>query len=125
MIAMSGRGLYCAPMISFFLIVEMTNASDVRSVSVLLRPVDGVSLYFECLEYVVSVIFDHIIVNVASFGAALPVGPPHKLSPCSHLLTWSTQPFMTPLNVILHDGPIFANDVFISLSVDRLADPFR
>jgi hypothetical protein len=61
-------------MISFFLIVEMTNASDVRSVSVLLRPVDGVSLYFECLEYVVSVIFDHIIVNVAAFGATLGSG---------------------------------------------------
>jgi hypothetical protein len=61
-------------MISFFLIVEMTNASDVRGVPVLLRPVDGVSLCFKRLEYVVGVIFDHIIVNVAAFGAALGSG---------------------------------------------------
>ena len=29
---------------------------------------------------------------------------------------------MTPLNVILHDRPIFAKDVFICLRVDRFAN---
>jgi len=58
----------------FFLIVEMANAGDMRCVAVLLRPVDGVSLGFERLEYVVGVIFDYIIVNVATFGAALRSG---------------------------------------------------
>ena len=44
---------------------------EVRSVAVLFRPVDGVSLRFEGLEYLVGVIFDHIIVNVVPSGRPL------------------------------------------------------
>ena len=39
--------------------------------AVLFRPVDGFSLRFERAEYMVGVVFDHIIINVATLGAAL------------------------------------------------------
>jgi hypothetical protein len=64
-------GLCCTPVIGFFLIVEMAHASDMRRMAVLFRPVDGFVLRFESSECVVGVIFDHIIVNGATFGAAL------------------------------------------------------
>jgi hypothetical protein len=47
---MSGRGLNRAPMIGYLLIVEMANAGDVRSVTVLLRPLDCSVLCFERRE---------------------------------------------------------------------------
>jgi hypothetical protein len=50
MIPMSGRGLNRAPMIGYLLIVEMANAGDVRSVTVLLRPLDCSVLCFERRE---------------------------------------------------------------------------
>jgi hypothetical protein len=40
-------------------------------VAVLFRPIDCVSLCFERGEYVVDVIFDHIIVDMGPFGTAL------------------------------------------------------
>jgi hypothetical protein len=57
--------------ISFFLIVEMANAGDMRRMAVLLRPVDCFCLCFERSECVVGVVFDYIIVNMGTFGAAL------------------------------------------------------
>jgi hypothetical protein len=49
-------------MIGFFLIVEIANARDKRVVTVRFCPVDGLSLCFERAEYVVGVVFDHIII---------------------------------------------------------------
>jgi hypothetical protein len=57
--------------IGFFLIIEMAHASDMWRMAVLFRPVDGFSLRFERAEYMVGVVFDHIIINVATLGAAL------------------------------------------------------
>ena len=71
---MSGGGLYCAPVISFLLIIKMANAGDVWCMTVLLRPVDCFSLCFERRECVVGMVFDHIIVDVGTVGAALRSG---------------------------------------------------
>jgi hypothetical protein len=57
--------------IGFFLVVDMAYASDMRRMAVLFRPVDGFVLRFERGEYVIGVVFDHIIVDMAAFGAAL------------------------------------------------------
>ena len=54
-----------------FFIVEMSNAGDVRCMAVLLRPIDCFSLCFKRGECVVGVVFDYIIVNMGTFGAAL------------------------------------------------------
>jgi hypothetical protein len=74
MITMSGRVLNRPPVISFLLIVEMANAGDVWCMAVLLRPVDCFSLCFERRECVFGVVFDHIIVDVGTVGAALGSG---------------------------------------------------
>jgi hypothetical protein len=60
--------LHRAPVIGFLLIVEMTNAGDMRRMAVLLRPIDCLSLCFERGWYLVGVVFDHIIVNVGWHG---------------------------------------------------------
>jgi hypothetical protein len=57
--------------IGFLFIVEMANASDLRGVAVLLRLVDCFTLRFERGQCVIGVIFDHIIVDMGAFGAAL------------------------------------------------------
>jgi hypothetical protein len=59
------------PMIGFLLIVEMTDAADKRSMIVLSRPIDCFSLSFERGKYVIAVVFDHVIIDMAALGAAL------------------------------------------------------
>src|SRR5215470_5494515 len=58
-------------MIGLFLIVEMADAADKWGMAVLSRPIDCFSLCFERGKYVICVIFNHIIVDRAAFGAAL------------------------------------------------------
>jgi hypothetical protein len=60
-----------APVVRFFLIVEMANAGDMWGMSVLFRPIDCFSLCFESGEYVIGVIFDHKIIDATTFGATL------------------------------------------------------
>ena len=55
------------PMVGFFLIVEMTDAADKRSMAVLSRPIDCFSLSFERGKHVICIVFDHIIVDMAAF----------------------------------------------------------
>jgi hypothetical protein len=63
-------------MIGFLLIVEMAHASDVWRMAVLFRPVDGFVLCFERGEYVVGVVFDHIIVKMTSAYSRIPLLQP-------------------------------------------------
>jgi hypothetical protein len=58
-------------MIRIFLVIEVPDASDKGMVTVRLRPIDSVFLSFESAENVVLIGFDHIIINVRSFRAAL------------------------------------------------------
>jgi hypothetical protein len=73
-------------MIGFFLIVEMTDAADKRSMAVPSRPIDCFSLSFERGKHVICVVFDHINVDMGAFGAApgsrFNIDVPH----CRHLL---------------------------------------
>src|SRR5690242_4427365 len=58
-------------MVRNFFVVEMPDASDKGMVTILRRPIDSCSLSFESAEDMVLMVFDHIIVNVRSFSAAL------------------------------------------------------
>jgi hypothetical protein len=53
------------------LVIEVPDASDKGMVTVCLRPIDSCFLSCETAEDMVRVVFDHIIVNVRSFRAAL------------------------------------------------------
>ena len=59
------------PMIRLLLIVQMPDASDMRGVAVLLRPIDRFPLRFEGAECVVHVVFHDIVVDMATLRAAL------------------------------------------------------
>jgi len=58
-------------MVRNFFVVEMPDASDKGMVTILRRPIDSCSLSFESAEDMVLMVFDHIIINVRSFRAAL------------------------------------------------------
>jgi hypothetical protein len=53
------------------LIIQVPDASDKRGVALTFRPIDCFSLRFEGAEYVVRMVFDDIIVDMAPLGAAL------------------------------------------------------
>jgi hypothetical protein len=58
-----------APVISLLLVVQVPNASDMGSMAVLLRPLDGFPLRLEAGEDVVGMILDNIMVPlVAALG---------------------------------------------------------
>jgi hypothetical protein len=61
-------------MIRNLLVIEVPHASDKGMVTILLRPIDCFFLRFEGTEHVVVIGFDHIIVHVRSFRAALGAG---------------------------------------------------
>jgi len=61
-------------MVRIFLVIEVPDASDEWMVTILLRPIDCFFLSFKSAEHVVRMVFDHIIVNVRSFRAALGTG---------------------------------------------------
>jgi hypothetical protein len=61
-------------MVRIFLVIEMPDASNKGMVTIRLRPIDSCSLSCESAEDVVRVVFDHVIVNVRSFRAALGTG---------------------------------------------------
>jgi len=61
-------------MVRNFFVVEMPDASDKGMVTILRRPIDSCSLSFESAEDMVLMVFDHVIVNVRSFRAALGTG---------------------------------------------------
>ena len=61
-------------MVRNFFVVEMPDASDKGMVTILRRPIDSCFLSFESAEDMVLMVFDHIIVNVRSFRAALGTG---------------------------------------------------
>jgi YidB-like protein len=63
----NGRPLGCAPVISLFLIVQVPNASDVRDVSIFLRPFDRFVLSLEGGEDIVRMVFNHIVVDMSAF----------------------------------------------------------
>ena len=58
-------------MVRNLLVIEVPDASDQGMVTVRLRPLDCFFLSFESAEHVVHMVFNHIIVNVRSFRAAL------------------------------------------------------
>jgi hypothetical protein len=61
-------------MVRNLFVVEVPNASDKGMVTILRRPIDSCSLSFESAEDMVLMVFDHIIINVRSFRAALGTG---------------------------------------------------
>jgi len=61
-------------MVRNFFVVEVPDASDKGMVTILRRPIDSCSLSFESSEDMVLMVFDHIIINVRSFRAALGTG---------------------------------------------------
>jgi hypothetical protein len=84
-------------MVRNLLVIQVPDASDKRMVIILLRPIDCFFLSFESAEDVVSMVFNHIIVNVRSFRAALGTGfylnvrhnvfsPPYLLTLTLHLV---------------------------------------
>ena len=72
-------------MISLFLVVEIADAGDEGVMVVLSRPIDCFSLCFERGKYVICVVFDHIIVDMATFGAALGSRLNIDVRHCQHL----------------------------------------
>jgi hypothetical protein len=62
------------PMVRNLLVIEVPDASDKGMVTIRLRPIDSCSLSCESAEDMIRVVFDHVIVNVRSFRAALGTG---------------------------------------------------
>jgi len=89
--AVAEAGLNRSPVIRFLLIVETANASNMRCVAVLLRPLNPFPLCFECSQCVVGVILNSVVVNTGACGGHPWVGPLHKLSPYSQLLIWNAK----------------------------------
>ena len=58
-------------MVRNLLVIQVPDASDKGMVTIRLRPIDSCSLSCESAEDMVRVVFDHVIVNVRSFRAAL------------------------------------------------------
>jgi hypothetical protein len=58
-------------MVRILLVIEVPDASDKGMVTIGLRPIDSCSLSCESAEDMVRMVFDHVIVNVRSFRAAL------------------------------------------------------
>jgi hypothetical protein len=61
-------------MVGFFLVIQMPDASDKRSVTLRLRPIDCFLLGFESAELMVRMVFDNIILNGRPFSATLRTG---------------------------------------------------
>lgn len=61
--------LGCAPVIRF-LVVQVPDASDMECVIILFRPSNGFMLCFEGSEHMVSLGFDHEIVDRVANGRA-------------------------------------------------------
>jgi hypothetical protein len=57
--------------IRFLLVIQVPDASHVRSVAVFPRPVDRFVLRFEGCEDMIRMVFDHIIVDMAPLRTAL------------------------------------------------------
>jgi hypothetical protein len=61
-------------MVGGFLVIQMPDASDKRSVTVRFRPIDCLFLGFESAELMVRMVFDYIIVNGRPFRTTLGTG---------------------------------------------------
>jgi hypothetical protein len=66
--------LGCAPLIRLLLIIQMADASNKWGMALTLRPVDRFSLRFEGAECVVGMVFNDVVVDMASVRAALRAG---------------------------------------------------
>jgi hypothetical protein len=74
-ISLLSISLLCrTPVIGFFLVVEIANTGDKWVMAVFSSPIDCFLLCFEGSEYVIGMVFDHIIINVTTFRAALRSG---------------------------------------------------
>jgi hypothetical protein len=58
-------------MVGNLLVIEVPDSSDKRVVTIRFHPVDSCFLSCESAENMVRMVFDHVIVNVCSFMAAL------------------------------------------------------
>jgi hypothetical protein len=74
-------------MIGFFLVVQVSDASDTRNMALAFRPVDRFVLGFESAESMIRMILDDIVLDRAalrsSFGARFDVNVRHVRSPAS------------------------------------------
>jgi len=61
-------------MVGDFLVIQMPDASDKRSMTLRFRPIDSFFLGFESAELMVRVVFDYIILNGRSFWTTLRTG---------------------------------------------------
>lgn len=57
-------------MVRLFLIIQVSDASDKGRMTLTLCPINRFSLRFESAEHVVGMVFDNIIVDMTSLGAA-------------------------------------------------------
>ena len=62
-------GLHGSPVIGSFFVVQIPDASDVRTMTVSFRPNDRIFLALGCVEDMVRVVFDHKVVNATSLRA--------------------------------------------------------
>ena len=74
------------PVIGFFLIIQVADASDTRSMALVFRPVDRFVLGFESAEHMVRMVFNDIVLDRAAlrtpFGARFNVNARHVHSSC-------------------------------------------
>ena len=61
-------------MVGFFLVIQMPDASNKRSVTLRFRPIDCFFLGSESAEFVARMVFDYIILNGRPFRATLRTG---------------------------------------------------
>jgi len=108
--------------IGFFLIAQVPDASDMRSMALAFRPIDRFVLGFESAESVIRMILDDIVLDRAalrsSFGARFNVNVRHVSSPASIDLVHTRKQKRRPSAV--RERPIF--DAPFSFSGSRCKD---
>jgi hypothetical protein len=75
------------PVIGFFPIIQVPDASDMRNMALTFSPVDGFMLGFESAEHMVHMILDDIVLDGAAVGAAF--GPRFYVYACRDRLSSS------------------------------------
>ena len=79
-------------MVRPFLVVQMPDTSDERTMSLTLRPFNGFSLSVRGRKYVIHVILYHVVRNWASFRTSFRSVLQHKHWPCYFSLITSYTP---------------------------------
>jgi len=95
------------PMVGVLLVIQMSDASDMRRVTICLRPIDRFFLGIGSLEHMVRVVFDHIILNGRPLRATFRTS--FYVYDCHNLLSFDTLARDSTYTK-LKDGPIDPSD---------------